>query len=262
MTRHEKMVPTTLAHKRFVLATDLDGTFLGGGASARQAFYNWIDTHRDHIGLIFVTGRDPGFISDLTRNSGIPKPDYVVGDVGTTIAHVNSAHEIQPISALEAPIVEAWANASQNVLNILNGQPGLTLQPTPFRHRVSYDLDPAAFDSACITDIEQLGLDVLISDDRFLDVLPRGISKGPSLRRLLDHLSVANDKTLVAGDTLNDLSMLEMGLPAVAVGGSEAGLVARVKDLAHVHTASGIGVSGIVEAITTFNLFPQEPKDL
>lgn len=262
MTRHETMMQPTLAQKRFVLATDLDGTFLGGGADARQAFYSWIESHRNQIGLIFVTGRDPGFITDLTREGGIPKPDYVVGDVGTTIANVSDAHEIEPISVLEAPIAEAWANASQNVLKVLNGQPGLTLQATPFRHRVSYNLDPTVFDRARIKDIERLGLDVLISDDRFLDVLPPGVSKGPSLRRLLDHLGVASKKTLVAGDTLNDLSMLEMGLPAVAVGGSEAGLIARVKGLAHVHKASGIGVAGIAEAITAFNLFPQEPKDL
>jgi hypothetical protein len=35
-----------------------------------------------------------------------------------------------------------------------------------------------------------MGLDWLISDNRFFDVLPRGLSKGPSVRRLADHLSL------------------------------------------------------------------------
>jgi hydroxymethylpyrimidine pyrophosphatase-like HAD family hydrolase len=61
---------------------------------------------------------------------------------------------------------------------------------------------------------------------------------------------------LVAGDTLNDLSMLEVGLPAVAVGGSEPALLDRVRDLDHVHKARAVGAAGIAEAIAAFNLHP------
>jgi len=100
-----------------------------------------------------------------------------------------------------------------------------------------------------------LGLDVLISDNRFFDVLPRGISKGPSLKRLLAHLGLREDRTLVAGDTLNDLSMLALGLPAVAVGGSEPALIEKLRGRPHVHLADGIGVSGIAEAIDHHRLF-------
>jgi hydroxymethylpyrimidine pyrophosphatase-like HAD family hydrolase len=86
-------------------------------------------------------------------------------------------------------------------------------------------------------------------------VLPKGVSKGPSLLRLLSHLGIENKRTLVAGDTLNDLSMLKLGLPAVAVGGSEPALLKEVDDLDHVHKAKGIGVAGIAEAIMKNNMF-------
>jgi hypothetical protein len=72
-----------------------------------------------------------------------------------------------------------------------------------------------------------MGLDALVSDNRYFDVLPKDVSKGPSLLRLLTHLGVANERCLVAGDTLNDLSMLSLGLPAVAVGNSEPALIGR-----------------------------------
>jgi hypothetical protein len=39
------------------------------------------------VGLVFVTGRDPAFIVQMCHD-GLPWPDYVIGDVGTTIAHV------------------------------------------------------------------------------------------------------------------------------------------------------------------------------
>ncbi|MEO0678727.1 MAG: HAD family hydrolase, partial [Pseudomonadota bacterium] len=124
-----------------------------------------------------------------------------------------------------------------------------------FCYRVSYDLDPGRFDRAVLETVAELGLDVLISDNKYFDVLPKGVSKGPSLTRLLAHLGIKNERVLVAGDTLNDLSMLTLGLPAVAVGGSEPALLKELEGHDHVHFAKGIGVAGIAEAIIAKQMF-------
>ena len=89
-----------LNDRAFVLATDLDGTFLGGTEADRRALYRWIEENRRTIGLIFVTGRDPDFIGELTAGE-VPAPDYVVGDVGTTIARFADG-SVVPIDVLEA----------------------------------------------------------------------------------------------------------------------------------------------------------------
>lgn len=256
MTRHETFTPEPISAKDFVLATDLDGTFLGGEEAERQRFYSWIESNRNRIGLIFVTGRDPAFIRDLSKGRGIPRPDFVVGDVGTTIAAVSQDHEITPIAELEAEIAAVWGDAGARVRDALAEVPGLQLQPTPFRYRLSYDLDPRAFDERAVEIVTDLGFDALVSDNRFFDVLPKGVSKGPSLRRLLDFLAVEAARTLVAGDTMNDHSMLVSGLPAVAVGNSEEALVERIADIEHVYHADAPGVAGIAEAISHFRLFP------
>ena len=104
-----------LSSKALVLATDLDGTFLGGSEASRARLYEWIEKNRDSVGLVFVTGRDPGFIHTLTREGGVPRPDYVVGDVGTTIASVGADHLLSPIDVLEAEIVENWGHAGARV---------------------------------------------------------------------------------------------------------------------------------------------------
>lgn len=252
MTRHEPLTIPDIAEKDLVLATDLDGTFLGGSEEDCRSFYAWIEANRARIGLIFVTGRDPGFISHLTRKRGVPRPDFVVGDVGTTIARVGTDHLIAPIAELEAEIAEAWGDSSAKVEAALHRAPGLKLQSTAFRYRVSYDMDPEQFDEQAVDTVSGLGLDALVSNNQYFDVLPKGVSKGPSLLRLLTHLGIDNRKCLVAGDTLNDLSMLALGLPAVAVGGSEPALVDRVADLEHVHVARQEGVAGIAEAIMKF----------
>lgn len=246
-----------LADRKFVLATDLDGTFLGGSAADRSRLYNLIERDRANIGLVFVTGRDPAFIAELCDDTEVPWPDFVIGDVGTTIAVTEPAartDRIRPMELLEAQIAELWNDSGDIVRRELDAHPGLSLQPTEFRYRVSYDYDPAEFCESAIEKVSALGLDHLISADRFFDVLPPGISKGPSLRRLINHLGIQDTRVLVAGDTLNDLSMLESGLPAVAVGGSEPTLVERVRHCPTVHLADGVGAAGIMEALSHFEL--------
>lgn len=244
-----------LAARQFVLATDLDGTFLGGSDADRRALYDWIEENRATIGLIFVTGRDPDFIRDLCAE-GVPWPDYAVGDVGTTIAHVSARDGLTPIAELEDDIAARWNDSGARVRDALDGHPGLTLQPTTFRYRVSYDLDPDALEPGHEAKVEALALDHLTSDNRFFDVLPKGVSKGPSLKRLVAHLGIDADRVLCAGDTMNDHSMLTSGLKAVAVGGSEDALLARLEGHARVHEARAVGAAGILEAVAAFDLHP------
>jgi hydroxymethylpyrimidine pyrophosphatase-like HAD family hydrolase len=233
----------------YALATDLDGTFLGGSDDDKRALYDAIGARRGEMGLIFVTGRDPEFIEQLCGDGFVPWPDLVIGDVGTTIAAVEN-RRVRPMAALERPIAEAWADSGPRVRAALADAKGLTLQPTPFRHRVSYDLDLEAYDGAAELVVQDMGLDWLISADRFFDVLPAGVSKGPSLLRLVDHLGLPRDRVLAAGDTLNDFSMLAAGVPAVAVGGSEPALLSKLEGMDHVHRAEGLGAAGIAEALT------------
>lgn len=255
MTRSDTIAEHKIAQKDLVLATDLDGTFLGGTDAERKQFYDWIEGNRDRVGLIFVTGRDIGFIREITQKQGVPRPDFIVGDVGTTIAEMDHRHMATPIEALEAEIAATWNEANEPVQRALSGIPGLTLQSTLFRYRVSYDMDPAVFDRKAVDVIEEMGHDALISDNRFFDVLPKGVSKGPSLLRLLAHLGIDNAKTLVAGDTLNDLSMLALGVPAVAVGNSEPALIEALQGMDHVRIAQQHGVAGIAEAIVQDQMF-------
>lgn len=257
MTRHETFEISAISNKDLVLATDLDGTFLCGSDAQRTKFYNWIEANRSRVGLIFVTGRDPGFISRLISSKGVPRPDYAIADVGTTIAEIGADCLLSPIAELEAEIADAWGHAATRVHAALRNMPGLRLQSTGFRYRASYDMDPGKFDASALDIIAELGLDALISDNRFFDVLPKGVSKGPSLLRLLEHLEVDYRRTLVAGDTLNDLSMLSLGMPAVAVGGAEKALLDRVATLDHVHSAQAVGVAGIAEAILHFNMLTE-----
>ncbi|MDF3822795.1 HAD family hydrolase [Leptospira sp. 96542] len=222
-----------------VLATDLDGTFLGGSDAERAGLYQWLQAMRarqpSDLTLIFVTGRDLPFIRSLVAAGVVPRPDYVIGDVGTTIA---GGPDIAPLSALEADIAARWtggaasAEQARDALRaLLAEEPGLREQDTPFRYRLSYWYEPELLSPATLPKIQAAGYDGLLSADTFLDVLPRGVSKGPTLRQLITHLRLPPQDVLVAGDTLNDLSLFATGLRGVAVGNSEPALLEALQAL-------------------------------
>lgn len=239
----------------FVLATDLDGTFLGGTEEERRTLYGLLEVRRDRV-LIFVTGRDLDFVRHLVDEVGIPRPDYVVGDVGTTIA--DGAH-FRPVEALEEEIKGAWADAGPRVQRLLENEPGLRPQPTAFRYRLSYFYDPAQLSFATVRKVQAAGFDCVLSAETYFDVLPRGISKGPTLLKLLRALGLPEERVLVAGDTLNDLSLFQTGLLGVAVGNSEPKLIEAIRGLERVHRAERHGAGGILEALDHFGLLAQPP---
>src|SRR5690606_26909793 len=88
----------------------------------------------------------------------------------------------------------------------------------------------------------------------YLDILPKGVNKGSTLRALVRHLGMNEDKVLVAGDTLNDLSMYQHGFKGVCVGCSEIGLTDATRGLDHVLHAEREGCGGILDAIEHFGM--------
>lgn len=235
----------TRQRSRLVLATDLDGTFLGGSSAQRTALYRWIEAQREDVMLVFVTGRDLPFVRALAAQ-GIPRPDYVIGDVGTTIA---GGAALEPLAELERHIAAAWNDAGADVRKMLGDEPGLTPQETPFRYRMSYFYEPDTLRPTVRQKIEAAGFDCLTSADIYLDVLPRGISKGPTLIHLMTHLGIPGRDVLVAGDTLNDLSLFRTPYAGVAVGNSEPALLAEVSVLPNVYLSPEPGAAGITDAI-------------
>ncbi|MBN2760386.1 MAG: HAD-IIB family hydrolase [Rhodobacteraceae bacterium] len=242
---------------RMVLATDLDGTFLGGSATHRNLLYSWLRAQPD-VQLVFVTGRDPDFIADLCAKGDVPSPEFVIGDVGTTIASFTDGR-VHPLPDLEAPIAQAWHGLDAEIRARLESVTGLRLQDAPFRHRLSYEYN-SAFDRAALSVLDGLEVDIIVSHGCFVDVLPKGVSKGPSLLRLISHLGLNAEQVLVAGDTLNDLSMFETGLHGALVGGSEPELLAATAHLPRAHRCRQIGAGGIIEAIHAHTLHPTPPE--
>ena len=233
-----------------VLATDLDGTFLGGDAAARAALYDWIAQRRDEVVLIFVSGRGQAFMRELADTLPV-RPDHCIGDVGTS---VHSGPRLEPLREIEDWLDSTWSrHAHARIGETMRAHPQLREQQGCGGRRRSYLYDDAAATVPAAADVEALGFDALISDGRFFDVLPRGVQKGPTLLRTLAALGLSPQRTLVAGDTLNDLSMFDTGLCGVAVGNREPALERALHTRPKVYRARAEGAAGVLDALERFH---------
>ncbi|HEX7382639.1 MAG TPA: glucosylglycerol-phosphate synthase [Nevskiaceae bacterium] len=231
------------------LATDLDGTFLGGDATSRTALYRLITRSRN-IQLAFVTGRGLESVLPLLADPTIPTPDYVICDVGATVV---GGPELEPVQPLQSHIDARWPG-ERVVADAFAQCAELERQEVPQQRRCSYYCAADAVTVGIRARAEALGCDVLYSAQHYLDILPAGVNKGSTLSALVELIGVKPERVLAAGDTLNDLSMIRAGFRAVCVGGAEQALLDETRDDPRILHATAEGCGGIIEALRHFKL--------
>lgn len=235
--------------RSFLIATDLDGTFLGGDTHSKEKLYAALQ-NTDDVCLVFVTGRGLDSVLPLFDMAHMPRPDYIICDVGATIVHGTS---LEPVTPIQEEIEGAWPGAD-TVRAAFEPLKGLRYQEVPQQRRSSYYFDQNA-DMKHIAGIaEQLQVDIIVSHGKYVDVLPAGTNKGSTLKKLVTLLDHPREAILVAGDTLNDLSLFETGFKGVVVGDAEEGLLHFTKKMDHIYHADAPGTGGILQAIEHFNI--------
>lgn len=233
-----------------LLATDLDGTFLGGKSLHKQTLYRLI-RERDDIQLVFVTGRGLESVLSVLNDPIIPNPDYIICDVGATIVN---GHTLEPIEPLQGVIEQKWPGRLR-IEETLAHLTDLDYQEVPQQRRCSFFTASETVIENVRESVATLECEVIYSAGKFLDVLPQGVNKGSSLQQLINYLDIEEKDVLVAGDTLNDLAMYNCGFKGVVVGNAEASLVRAIKGMKQVYYARSAGAGGILEAMSWFHDF-------
>ena len=233
-----------------LLATDLDGTFLGGSVSKKRKLYRLLRSQSD-IKLVFVTGRGIETVLPLLHDPTIPIPHYIISDVGATVVDGLTR---EPVAAIQSDIEQRWPD-EHLLKQHLSAIPGIQPQEVPQQRRCSFYYDDRVDLNAVREIANQHQCDVLLSAGKYLDILPGNVNKGTTLKKLVQLIGFPEDKVLVAGDTYNDYSLFQTGYKGVAVGKSEPALLAAVDDMDHVFQATKEGAGGILEAMRHFEPF-------
>ncbi|MFE7528757.1 HAD-IIB family hydrolase [Kitasatospora sp. NPDC057542] len=227
-----------------ILVTDLDGTLLGGTRDDRRRLRDAL-AHHPEVTLVFATGRGLASVREVLRDPLVPRPRWIIADVGATVA---DGTDFTPVDPVQEHLRTGWPGPAR-VRAALRRFPQLGYQHGVVQDgRCSYHLAPERLTDELTAAVEALGCTWVYSADRFFDVLPPGASKGNALRALAGTLGWKPDEILVAGDSLNDLSLFRAGTHAVVVAGAEPALLTALTTHADnplLHRPGRAGAAGI-----------------
>ncbi|MFJ6619307.1 HAD-IIB family hydrolase [Kitasatospora sp. NPDC091335] len=239
-----------------ILVTDLDGTLLGGTRDDRRRLRDAL-AHHPEVTPVFATGRSPASVREVLRDPLVPRPRWIIADVGATVVDGTDFTTVDPV---QEHLRAGWPG-QERVRAALRSFPGLDYQHGVVQDgRCSYHLAPDRLTGELTAAVEALGCAWVYSADRYFDVLPPGASKGSAVRALAAKLGWRPEDILVAGDSLNDLSLFRLGVHAVVVGGAEPALLTALAGDPLVHRPGPAGAAGIHAALLDLGWVSPEPE--
>jgi len=220
-----------------LLCTDLDRTLLPNGRQpespgVRQTLARLVA--RDEVDLAYVSGRDLGLVLQAMAEYRLPRPRFIIGDVGASI-YESTPGEWRASQRWRESILADWGTSGPpRLMDALASIEGIELQepakqgPAKVSYYLDDDADRAALEEEVASRLERLpvGFRLVwsaaeIEERAFLDILPAAASKLHAIEFLIDERGYARDRVLFAGDSGNDLEVLASGLPAVLVANAE-----------------------------------------
>ncbi len=229
---------------RLFICTDLDRTLIPNGPQpeaplARPRFATLVGQHR--VCLAYVSGRHRALVEQAIADYELPVPDFVIGDVGTTIYRVGPDHLWEYDTDWESEISRDWAGYGHAQLHaLLSDIPGLELQEADKQNRckLSYYLplqtDMQAISESIATRLSRAGVHFRAissideqKDIGLLDILPERASKLHAIMALLEKNGFDLAHTVFCGDSGNDIDVMASRVPSVLVANSSDEVVAE-----------------------------------
>ena len=223
---------------KLLICTDLDRTLIPNGPQpespmARKYFMKLAE--RPEVILAYVSGRHRKLVKKAIFNYVLPIPDFVIGDVGTTIYHVGESQDWQRQLEWEEHIATYWGGKSHaDLKSMLNDISVLRLQEPGKQNRLklSYYVplyaNREALDDLIGQRFNDAGVkaSLIWSVDEpagvgLLDILPAHASKFHAIKALMTERGFDYSNTIFCGDSGNDIEVLVSPIPAVLVGNSQ-----------------------------------------
>ncbi|NCA68614.1 MAG: HAD-IIB family hydrolase [Sphingobacteriia bacterium] len=234
-----------------LLCTDLDRTLIPNGSApespdARPRFRRFV-AHAE-IQLAYVTGRHRDLVLEAIAEHDLPEPDFVIGDVGTSLWQVSPAGWTS-LPQWQTEIGRDWMRVGRDrLVECLADLASLRLQepekqtPLKLSYYAPMTLDVDRLKARLRARLTTLGIGASLiwsldeaAHTGLLDILPSGASKYHAVDFLMGLLGHDVSSTLFAGDSGNDLEVLTSPIPAVLVANAhpEVREQARHRSRAH-----------------------------
>jgi len=265
-----------------LIAIDMDGTLLDPAHRITPRVKQAISRAREQgVQVVLASGRPISGLAPFLRELEIGNDtDYCIACNGAVVQSVGSGQKVVefPLSYDDFVFCEQVSRDLGVHFQALDGKRLYTtncdispytvldshLSHVPLSYRRTEDIDPATvFVKLMLIDTPEI-LDAAIArlpsalTDRFavlksapffLEVFDHRAGKGPSLKRLAEHLGIAAENVMAIGDQENDLTMLQYAGTSVAMGNA----IDAVKRTA-LHETTSNADDGVARAIERFVL--------
>lgn len=269
---------TRTNHATALLASDLDGTLIPVGddpgypAAVRRL--HALVAERTSLCLAYVTGRSHDDALAAIERHGLPRPQALASDVGTSVRwslaggwrrddeyHARALAAMGGVTA--AAVTEAVTGGTGFVMQDPRHQSPVKIS---FRRPAPDDPDGALEAARALLAARGWRLALVasrcvFSGDLLLDVLPGGVDKATAVQHIRKELHLSLDAVVYAGDSGNDLAPLTAGFRAVVVGDAAPGLADRIRDFAahegrpdSVHVSAKPHLHGVLEGASRFGI--------
>ncbi|MBD0825124.1 MULTISPECIES: HAD-IIB family hydrolase [Aestuariibaculum] len=245
-----------------LLSFDIDNTLIEFHTLKSNFKKIWKKYKPEGIILTYNTGRLIDDVLRLIKKGVLPKPDYIIGGVGTLIYDCNKGCVVKEFNDV---LDEGWdLDAVEKLIQSIDHP--ISDQPAKFQHsyKRSYFFHDA--NDELIESIEadfakaNMLVNIVYSGNKFLDVLPKWANKGNALQWLLSKLDLTPENVLVAGDSGNDSAMFNMkGIRGIVVANAHEELYKFTK-YRQVYHSEGDHGNGVVEGLIYYKVLPEEAK--
>ena len=278
---HDSILENIKKLRKNVLFTDMDGTLLLKDSTVSADMKAALDRavaagHR----LVLTSGRPLPSIKERIVKLGFNYPDtYIIAFGGALIYDLEAGKvihsykvpqvAIRGIAALceEAGIYIQGYTDEEIILTAATEETDYYRQRVNMPYREVPDLADYLTDGSSklqiihLTDHEKLEalrakivaqygeyVDTFFSSPRYLEILPKGVSKGVAVKFMTSYLSVPVSHTFAAGDEDNDISMLKIAGRGVAMANASE----QVKAAADIITVNDNNHDGLIEILNKY----------
>ncbi|WP_062529328.1 HAD family hydrolase [Demequina rhizosphaerae] len=256
-------------HDIRLVVCDMDGTLLDAAKQIPDALWPLVE-HMHERGILFApaSGRQHATLARqfarlgdglvvIAENgayvrrgdaeiSSSPIPSATVPDIVRAVRdHAAAGYDVGAVlcgkrSAYVERADEAFLSRSQPYYAALEIVEDLAAVEDDFLKVAVYDFGDAAHDTAPVLARFDGALKVVVSDRHWIDIMGARVDKGVAVRRLQEALGITPGQTVVFGDYLNDLEMMDASELSFAMANAHPDVAERARFRAPSNEDAGV----------------------
>jgi sucrose-phosphate synthase len=241
-----------LSFVKYFLISDIDGTLVDGAKTTGLAeLKQWIDNNDDDLGFGLASGRNLELVKKAIEEYDLPQPDILICSAGSEIFYMP---DYEPDKGWESHISYLWKR--EEIKKLLVDVPKITLQERAAQRefKLSYYVDKDFTDEDInaiykLLSDNKLRAKLLLTENRFLDILPFRASKGNAIRFLSNKWKTPVEKFITAGNSGNDIDMLKGRVKGIVVANHSPEMIS-LRNSKNIYFAEKDLAEGVLEGVS------------